>query len=60
MCVRLGESPNQLSNKTGAQKTDQIVRSADRETDAQKKWRKRKWLVSQVLTYLEKNELRSV
>ena len=24
------------------------------------KWRKRKWLVSQVLTYLEKNELKSV
>ncbi len=26
MCVRLGGSPNQLSNKTRAQKTDQSVR----------------------------------
>ena len=72
MSVRLGESPNQLVTGDKYPQTDQKGMeslSAEAEagirTDAnvQKvhgKWRKCKWLVSQVLTYLEKNELKSV
>ena len=68
----MGESPNQLSNYYV--RSLHIVRISERKERpecaqaynfrrakcAEKMEEKRKWLVSQVLTYLEKNELRSV
>ena len=57
--VRLGESPNQLV--TLKCPTNRPMGHKRNEKDfAKRKWRKRKWLVSQVLTYLEKNVLKSV